>query len=238
MGRWQDIQAKKDKTDAARAKVFTKIGREIAVAIKEGGGANVETNSKLREAVSKAKANNVPNENINRIIKKAESDGAADNYEEILYEGYGPGGIAVMVEASTNNKNRTAADIRHHFDKYGGNLGQTGCVAFMFQRYGVIEVEKGELFDEDKFVMEAIEAGADDVATEGETVLVLTSVKDFRSCSEKLSENNKLIEAEIKYIPANDAEPTNEDERANFDKLISALEGNDDVMNVYTNFSG
>ncbi|MGN0562813.1 MAG: YebC/PmpR family DNA-binding transcriptional regulator, partial [Candidatus Fimenecus sp.] len=158
--KWSTIKRKKEKTDNARAKVFTKIGREIAVAVK-AGGPDPAANSKLKDVIAKAKANNVPNDNIERIIKKAAGEGNADNYEDVVYEGYGPSGIAVIIEALTDNRNRTAADVRHAFDKFGGNMGTSGCVSFMFSRQGVIIIEKEDI-DEDKLMEDALEEGGAD----------------------------------------------------------------------------
>ena len=163
--KWSTIKRKKEKTDNQRAKIFTKIGREIAVAVREGGP-DPASNSKLKDIISKAKANNVPNDNIDRIIKKAAGDGNADNYEEIMYEGYGPSGIAVIVETLTDNRNRTAGDMRHYFDKFGGNMGQSGCVSFMFSKQGVIVIEKDDDIDEEKLMEDALEAGAIDFLTD------------------------------------------------------------------------
>ena len=170
--KWNNIKRKKEKTDAQRAKIFTKIGREIAMAVK-AGGPNMAENSKLKDVVAKAKANNVPNENIERIIKKAAGEGDNSNYEELIYEGYGPCGIAVVVETLTDNRNRTAGDIRHYFDKYGGNMGQSGSVMFMFSRVGQIVME-AEGLDEDTVMEDALEAGADDFSFDGDVFLVST----------------------------------------------------------------
>jgi len=237
MGRWQNIAASKGNKDAARGKVFTRFGREIVVAIKTGGGNNPDSNSKLREVIAKAKANNVPKDIINRAIKKADEDTSA-SYEEVIYEGYGPNGVAVVVEASTNNKNRTVSDIRYCFDKNGGNLGNPGAVSFMFQRNGVLSVAKGNNFDEDVFTMLALDNGAEDVVVEDEEVQVLTSVADFHNCSEALTNGGyKLTSAEIQYIPTTDAEINDAEQKAKFDKMLQMLEDNDDVMNVWTNIS-
>ena len=161
--KWSTIKQKKGKNDAARAKIFTKIGREIIVAVKEGGSADPTVNSKLRDCIAKAKANNVPNDNIERVIKKAAGDSDSSNYEAVTYEGYGPSGVAVIVEALTDNRNRTAGDVRHYFDKYGGNMGQQGCVSFMFERKGVLVIEREDLDKTEDEVMEAaLEAGAAD----------------------------------------------------------------------------
>ena len=165
--KWNNIKRKKEKTDGQKAKIFTKMGREIAVAVKEGGSADPNSNSKLKDAIAKAKANNVPNDNIDRIIKKAAGDGNADTYEALQYEGYGPSGIAVIVETLTDNRNRTAGEMRHYFDKCGGNLGQSGCVSFMFNKKGVLAIE-AEGHDEDTVMEQALEAGASDFNTDGD----------------------------------------------------------------------
>mgnify|MGYP002597644702 FL=1 len=177
--KWNNIKRKKEKTDGQRAKIFTKIGRELAVAVKEGGGPDPASNSKLKDAIAKAKANNVPNDNIERIIKKAAGEGNADNYEALQYEGYGPAGIAVIVETLTDNRNRTAGEMRHYFDKCGGNLGQTGCVSFMFKQKGVLAIE-AEGLDEEKVMEDALEAGAADFSTDGD-VFEITTEPDYEA---------------------------------------------------------
>ena len=179
--KWSTIKRKKEKTDNARAKVFTKIGREISVAVK-AGGPDPAANSKLKDVIAKAKAANVPNDNIERIIKKAAGEGNADNYENIVYEGYGPSGIAVIIEALTDNRNRTAADVRHAFDKFGGNMGTTGCVSFMFSRQGVILIEKEDI-DEDKLMEDALEAGASDFLTDGDVYEIRTEPTTWVLCA-------------------------------------------------------
>ena len=176
--KWATIKRKKGANDAQRGKIFTKIGRELAVAVK-AGGPDPDTNAKLKDAIAKAKSNNMPNDTIMRSIKKAAGDTNADNYEEIIYEGYGPKGIAVIVEALTDNRNRTAADMRHYFDKFGGNLGTSGCVMFMFDQKGVIVIENTGDIDEEKLMMDALEAGADDVDMGTECFEITTSPADF-----------------------------------------------------------
>ena len=183
--KWNNIKRKKEKADGAKAKIFTKIGRELAVAVKEGGSADPAANSRLRDAIAKAKAANVPNDNIDRIIKKAAGDGNNDNYENVTYEGYGPSGVAVIVEALTDNRNRTAADVRHAFDKFGGNLGTTGCVSFMFNKKGVIVIEK-EGLDEDTVMSDALEAGASDFAADEDVFEITTEPDDFSGVREDL----------------------------------------------------
>ena len=199
--KWSTIKRKKEKTDGQRAKVFTKIGREIAVAVREGGP-DPSSNSKLKDVIAKAKANNVPNDNIERIIKKASGDGNADNYEEIVYEGYGPSGIAVIVEALTDNRNRTAADVRHYFDKYGGNMGQTGCVSFMFTKQGVILIEKEDV-DEEKLMEDALEAGASDFLTDDDVFDIRTEVSDLGAVRDALeAAGYTFVSAEVEYVPS------------------------------------
>ena len=194
--KWSTIKRKKEKTQNARAKVFTKIGREIAVAVREGGP-DPAGNSKLKDIIAKAKAANVPNDNIDRIIKKAAGDGNTDNFESITYEGYGPSGIAVIVEALTDNRNRTAGDVRHYFDKFGGNMGQSGCVSFMFTRQGVIIIDK-EGVDEDKLMEDALEAGAVDFITDGEVFDIRTEPNDMGAIRDDLeAKGYKFLSAEV-----------------------------------------
>lgn len=233
--KWSTIKRKKEKTDGQRAKVFTKIGREIAVAVREGGP-DPSSNSKLKDVIAKAKANNVPNDNIERIIKKASGDGNADNYEEIVYEGYGPSGIAVIVEALTDNRNRTAADVRHYFDKYGGNMGQTGCVSFMFTRQGVILIEKEDV-DEEKLMEDALEAGASDFLTDDDVYDVRTEVSDLGAVRDALeAAGYTFVSAEVEYVPSTYTTLTNEDDIKNMSKMLEMFEDNDDVQAVWHNW--
>jgi len=233
--KWANIKNKKEKADSQRGKIFTKIGREIAVAVK-AGGPNPDSNAKLRDIIAKAKAANIPNDNIERSIKKAAGDGDTANYESLMYEGYGAAGVAIIVEALTDNRNRTAGDMRHLFDKHGGNLGQTGSVGFMFDRKGVIVVEKNDNIVEDDLMMLALDAGADDFAAEEECYEILTAPENFSAVREKLeSEKVELAEAEIKYVPQNYVH-VEEDVAAKLTRLIDALEDNDDVQNVWTNW--
>ncbi|MDD3833204.1 MAG: YebC/PmpR family DNA-binding transcriptional regulator [Oscillospiraceae bacterium] len=234
--KWSNIKRKKEKTDGQRAKVFTKIGREIAVAVKEGGGGDPASNSKLKDVIAKAKANNVPNDNIDRIIKKAVGDGNADDYEAIQYEGYGPSGIAVIVETLTDNRNRTAGDLRHYFDKCGGNLGMTGCVGYLFQRRGVLAIE-AEGLDEDKVMEDALEVGAADFNTDGDVYEVQTEPDDFAAVRDELQTRGyEFISAEIEQVP--DVYNIIEDEElvVKMEKLIELLEDNDDVQNIWHNW--
>ncbi len=231
--KWKNILHKKEKTDAQRAKIFTKIGREMAVAVREGGPDPV-SNSKLRDCIAKARANNVPNDNIKRIIERASGDGAT--YETITYEGYGPSGIAVIVETMTDNRNRTAGDVRHYFDKFGGNLGATGCVSWQFDQKGVIVIEKGDT-DEDEMMLAFLDAGADDIDMEGEVYQVFTKPEDFSAVREALeSANYPILDANIEMVPQNYVELSSEDDIKNMQKLLDALEDNDDVQNVYHNW--
>ena len=233
--KWSTIKRKKEKTDNQRAKVFTKIGREISVAVK-AGGPDPNSNSKLKDIIAKAKANNVPNDNIERIIKKAAGEGGADNYEEIVYEGYGPSGIAVIVETLTDNRNRTAADVRHYFDKYGGNMGQNGCVSFMFNRQGVIAIEKEEL-DEEKVMEDALEAGAVDFLTDGDVFEIRTEPNDLGGVRDDLeAKGYSFLSAEVEYIPTTYTKLTNEDDIANMNKMLDMMEDNDDIQNVWHNW--
>ena len=186
--KWHNIQAKKGKADAARGAVFTKIGREIAIAVRDGG-ANPESNGKLRDIIAKAKANNMPNDNIQRSIKKASGELSNVTYEQITYEGYAPGGVAVIVDTITDNRNRTAGDMRHYFDKYGGNLGASGCVSWQFDRKGMLVVERLDDMDEDEVMMQALEAGASDFSAEEDVFEITTTPDDLGSVREKLEEN-------------------------------------------------
>ncbi len=234
--KWSTIKRKKEKTDNARAKVFTKIGREIAVAVKEGGP-DPAGNSKLKDVIAKAKAANVPNDNIDRIIKKAAGEGSADTYEEIIYEGYGPNGVAVVVEALTDNRNRTAGDVRHYFDKYGGNMGQSGSVMFMFTRQGVVRVNnEDEDIDEDQMMMDALEAGAEDVIKDEGLFDIRTGVHDVADVSEALSAKGyELISAEPEYIPSTYT-ALEGDAITQMGKMLEMFEDNDDIQAVWHNW--
>ena len=234
--KWNNIKRKKEKTDGARAKVFTKIGREIAVAVKEGGG-NPASNSKLAALIAKAKANSVPNDNIQRIIKKAEG-GDKTEYEAITYEGYGPGGVAVIVEALTDNRQRTAPEVRHAFDKCNGNLGAQGCVSWSFDKKGVIVIdnEEGEL-DEDTVMMDALEAGAADFEADGPALEITCDPDAFNDVVKALEgKGYAFASAEIEMVPQNYITLTGEGDVKNMEKLIDMLEDNDDVQNVWHNW--
>lgn len=231
--KWKNILHKKEKTDAQRAKIFTKIGREMAVAVREGG-ADPTANSKLRDCIAKARANNVPNDNIKRIIERASGDGAT--YETITYEGYGPSGVAVIVETMTDNRNRTAGEMRHYFDKFGGNMGATGCVSWQFDQKGVIVIEKGDT-DEDEMMLAFLDAGADDVDLDGEVYEVFTKPDDFSAVRETLEQaGHTILDANVEMVAQNYITLTSDDDLKNMQKLLDALEDNDDVQNVWHNW--
>ena len=233
--KWNNIKRKKEKTDAAKAKIFTKMGREIAVIVKMGGP-NPAENSKLKDAIAKAKAANVPNENIERIIKKAAGEGDTNNYEELVYEGYGPCGVAVVVETLTDNRNRTAGEMRHYFDKCGGNLGQSGSVTFMFERKGIIVIE-GEGHDEDAVMEAALEAGADDFNFDGDVFEISTDANSLGTVRDALEEQGySFISAEVEYVPSTTTVIEDEEAIKNMEKLIDMLEDNDDVQSVWHNW--
>lgn len=232
--KWSTIKRKKEKTDSQKAKIFTKIGREMTVAVREGGP-DPDNNSKLRDLIAKAKANNVPNDNIDRIIKKAAGGEDKNNYETIIYEGYGPNGVAVIVEALTDNRNRTASDVRHYFDKFGGNLGTTGCVSFMFNPKGVIVIE-GEDLDEDKVMEDCLEAGADDFEFSDGCAQVMTSPSDFSAVRDALSEKGyTFTTAQVEQVPETYTTLTDEDSKLKMSRLLECLEDNDDVQEVWHN---
>lgn len=234
--KWSTIKRKKEKTDGQGAKIFTKIGRELAVAVREGGSADPASNSKLKDCIAKAKANNVPNENIERIIKKAAGDGDADKYESITYEGYGPCGIAVIVETLTDNRNRTAGDLRHYFDKFGGNLGTPGCVSFLFAQKGVIVVEK-EGLEEDKVMEDALEAGAADFQADEDVFEIYTEPDDFSGVRDDLeAKGYSFVSAEVEMVPSTYTTITDEDAVVKMQRLLDMLEDNDDVQNVWHNW--
>ena len=234
--KWNNIKRKKEKTDGQKAKIFTRMGREISVAIREGGSADPSTNSKLKDAIAKAKANNVPNDNIERILKKAASEGSGENYEALQYEGYGPCGIAVIVETLTDNRNRTAADLRHYFDKCGGNLGQTGCVSFMFNKKGKLIVE-AEGLDEDKVMEDALEAGASDFAADEDIFEITTEPEDFSAVRDDLeSKGYTFVTAEVQMVPDVLTAIADPDAVKNMEKLLDMLDDNDDVQDVWHNW--
>ncbi|MBO5931595.1 MAG: YebC/PmpR family DNA-binding transcriptional regulator [Clostridia bacterium] len=234
--KWANIKHKKEKTDAAKGKIFTKIGKEITIAVKEGGG-DPTNNSKLRDLIQKAKANNVPNDNIERCIKKA-LGGGGENYEEVSYEGYGPAGIAVLVTATTDNRNRTAGNVRSYFSKYHGNMGQTGCVGYLFTDIGeiVINNEDGDI-DEDKLMEQALEAGAADFKAEGDVFIITTEPDDVYNIQEDLkAAGYEILSADKTKQASTSVTLENEDDIKFMDLLIEKLEEDDDVMDVYHNW--
>ncbi|HEX2985781.1 MAG TPA: YebC/PmpR family DNA-binding transcriptional regulator [Caproiciproducens sp.] len=234
--KWNNIKRKKEKTDGAKAKVFTKIGRELAVAVKEGGSGDPNVNSKLKDCIAKAKAANVPNDNIERIIKKAVGDGDDTKYENITYEGYGPNGVAVIVETLTDNRNRTAGDVRHYFDKFGGNLGTNGCVSFLFAQKGVLVIEK-EGYEEDKVMEDCLEAGASDFQADEDVFEIYTEPDDFSGVLEDLEKKGyEFVSAQVEMVPNTYTTLTDPDSAAKMQKLLDALEDNDDVQNVWHNW--
>ncbi len=234
--KWSTIKRKKQKPDGARAKVFTKIGREIMVAVRDGGP-DPAGNSKLKELIQKAKANNVPNDNIERVIKKAAGGNDGANYEEIIYEGYGPNGIAVVVKALTDNRNRTAGDVRHYFDKFGGNMGTSGCVMFMFDYFGVIIIEKEDV-DEEKLMEDAIECGAIDFITDDEDIYeIRTDANDLGAVTADLeAKGYTFVSSETAYIPQTYTRLEDEDSMKNMSKMLDMFEENDDIQGVWHNW--
>ena len=234
--KWANIKNQKEKTDAQRGKVFTKIGREIAIAVKEGGGPDPVNNSKLRDVIAKAKAANMPNDNINRSIKKAAGEGSAVNYEEITYEGYGPGNMAVIVQVLTDNRNRIAAEMRHIFDKSGGNLGASGCVGWMFDKKGLIVIERGALMDEDEVMMAALDAGAEDFVAQEDAFEVYTAPSDFSAVRESLENAGySFFSAEVQMIPQNTVNISDKETAEKVERFLDNLDDNDDVQEVFHN---
>lgn len=233
--KWSTIKRKKGANDAQRAKIFTKIAREIIVAVK-AGGPDPDNNSSLKDAIAKGRAANMPNDNISRTIKKAAGSTDGDNYENITYEGYGPNGVAVIVDTLTDNRNRTAADIRHFFDKFGGNMGQTGCVSFMFDKKGVIIIEKEDI-DEDELTMDALDAGAEDFEANDDYYEITTAPDDFHAVRDALEQKYTLSSAEISMIPQTTVTLTDEKQLLMMSKLLESLEDNDDVQEVFHNWN-
>ena len=235
--KWHNIQKTKGAQDAKRAAAFTKIAKELIVAVKEGGGiTDPANNSRLATIITKAKAANMPNDNIKRCLEKAAGAGSGDSYETITYEGYGPGGVAVIVETMTDNRNRTAGSMRHHFDKFGGNLGANGCVSWSFDRKGVLVIdnEDGD-YDEDTVMMDAMDAGADDFEADGDVFTVYTLPDDFNAVAEALNKYT-FVSAQIEMVPQNYQKLDNEDQVKQMEKLIDAMEDDDDVQNVWHNW--
>ncbi len=234
--KWANIKNKKEKTDAQRGKVFTKIGREIAIAVKEGGSPDPANNSKLRDVIAKAKAANMPNDNINRSIKKAAGEGSSVSYEEVTYEGYGPGNMAVIVECLTDNRNRIASEMRHIFDKGGGNLGNAGCVSWMFDKKGLIVIERTALMDEDEVMMTVLDAGAEDFVAQDDAFEVYTSPADFSKVREALEEAGyEFLSAEISMIPQNSVNIEDTETAEKIERFLENLDDNDDVQEVFHN---
>jgi len=232
--KWNNIKRRKEGADAARAKIFTKIGREISIAVR-AGGPNPDSNSKLRDLIAKAKANNVPNDNINRMLQKA-SGGTDENYESMNYEGYGPGGVAVIVETMTDNKFRTAGEVRHLFDKYGGNMGANGCVSWQFDNKGVIVIDR-EGLDEDEMMMSAVDLGAEDFVAQEDAFEIYTAPDDFSAVREGLEQLGvTFLSAEVEMVPQNYVKLTDEDSVKNMETMLERLEDNDDVQNVWHNW--
>lgn len=233
--KWNNIKRKKEKTDSQKAKIFTKMGREMAVAVREGGP-DPAVNGKLRDIIAKAKSLNVPNDNIDRIIKKAAGDGDKNSYEEITYEGYGPSGVAVIAESLTDNRNRTAGDLRHYFDKFGGNLGQTGSVSFLFEQKGVILLESSSP-DEEKLMEDLFEAGALDFDIEDGVVEIFTNPNELRGVRESLEARGyNPYSAEIEYIPSTYVRIEEPELRAKMRRMLEMLEDSDDIQNVWHNW--
>jgi len=233
--KWANIRHKKAKEDAKRGQVFTKIARKITVAAKEGG-ADPATNVRLRLAIDEARAANMPNDNIERAIQRAVGSLDGVTYSEVFYEGYGPNGVAIMLHTLTDNRNRTAGELRHRFSKYGGNLGESGCVAWMFERRGLLVVERGEDVDEDEIMLLALEAGAHDVVVEGDVIQILTEPSEFIAIKEELEgQGLKFIGAEISFIPQNTVQ-IDQEQAEKVEKLIELLEELDEVQEVYANY--
>ncbi len=234
--KWANIKNRKGKADAQRGSTFTKLGREIAIAVKQGG-ADPAGNSRLKDVIAKAKAVNMPNDNISRSIKKAAGESDANNYEELQYEGYGAAGVAVIVKALTDNKNRSASEIRHIFDKTGGNLGTTGCVSFLFQEKGSIIISKEDYPDEEKVMMDALEAGAEDFSEVDEVYEVTTSPDDYYAVKDALeAKKYEFLDASKGLVPNTWVEVSDEETQMKIDKLIDLLEENEDVQEVFHNY--
>ncbi len=237
--KWHNIQKTKGAADVKRAQAFTKIAREMVVAVKEGGSGDPRSNSRLAAVIAKAKAANMPNDNIKRTIEKALGSGNNENYEKIVYEGYGPCGVAVIIETMTDNRNRTAGEMRHYFDKYGGNMGAANCVSWSFDKKGVIVIDnEDEELDEEKVFEDALEAGAADFEADGEVMNVYTAEEDVAAVADALTAAGyKLLSAQVEMIPQNGyIKLTNEDDIKNMQKMLDMFEDNDDVQNVWHNW--
>ena len=236
--KWHNIQKTKGAQDAKRAQAFTKIAREMIVAVKEGGSGDPANNSRLAAVITKAKAANMPNDNIKRTIEKALGAGNTDNFESITYEGYGPCGVAIIVETMTDNRNRTASEVRHYFDKYGGNMGATGCVSWSFDKKGVIVINnEDEDLDEDKVMEDALEGGADDFVPDEDVFTVYTDPDAVTQVAEYLTQHGyELLSAQVEMVPQNTVQVTGEDNLKNLQKMLDMFEDNDDVQNVWHNW--
>ena len=236
--KWHNIQKTKGAQDAKRGKAFTKIAREMIVAVKEGGSGDPANNSRLAVVITKAKAANMPNDNIKRAIEKGLGAGDSSNFESITYEGYGPCGVAVIVETMTDNRNRTASEMRHYFDKYGGNMGAAGCVSWSFDKKGVIAIDNADSkLDEDAVFEDAIEAGADDCETEEGGYVIYTMPDSFQSVVSGLEEKGySFVSAQVEMVPQNFVTLTTEDDIKNMTKMLDMFEDNDDVQNVWNNW--
>ncbi len=234
--KWSTIKHKKEKTDAQRGKIFTKIGREIAIAVREGGSADPAVNSRLKDVVAKAKAANMPNDNIMRSIKKAAGDGEGANFKEVSYEGYGPAGVALIVEVVTDNLNRSSSEVRHLFDKYGGSMGANGNVSWMFERKGIIEIDNSKGLDEDELMMLALDAGAEDVEVGEESAVVYTDPSDFTMVRDNLEKAGcTFISADRGMVPKNTVEVTDPEAVEKVRRIIDVLDDYDDTQNVFHN---
>lgn len=236
--KWHNIQKTKGAQDAKRAAAFTKIAKEMIVAVKEGGGSiDPNNNSRLATVITKAKAANMPNDNIKRVLDRAAGAGQGDNYESITYEGYGPSGVAVIVETMTDSRNRTAGNIRHHFDKFGGNMGASGCVAWNFTKKGVLVIDnEDEDFEEDEVMMDALDAGAADFEADGDVFTVYTEPDDFNAVADTLGKKYTFVSAQIEQVPGEYKKLENEEDIKNMEKLLDAMEDDDDVQNVWHNW--
>ena len=236
--KWHNIQKTKGAQDAKRAAAFTKIAKELIVAVKEGGSAAPAYNSRLATVITKAKAANMPNDNIKRTIDKALGAGNTDNYESVTYEGYGPGGVAVIVETMTDNRNRTAGSMRHHFDKFGGNLGATGCVSWSFDKKGVLVIdnEDGD-YEEDQVMMDAMDCGADDFEAEDDVFTVYTDPDDFNAVADAMTQKGySFVSAQIEMVPQNYQKLTDPEQISLMEKLLDIMDDDDDVQNVWHNW--
>lgn len=235
--KWHNIQKTKGAQDAKRAALFTKIAKEMIVAVKEGGGADPANNSRLAAVITKAKAANMPNDNIKRVLERASGAAGGETYETITYEGYGPGGVAVLVEAMTDNRNRTAGSVRHHFDKFGGNLGASGCVAWSFDQKGVLVIDnEDEELDEEEVMMDAMDAGADDFEAEEGCFTVYTAPDDFNTVADALAGKYTFVSAQIEMVPQNYQKLDKEEDAANMEKMLELFEDDDDIQNVWHNW--